>query len=61
MINEQKKNYMKKIYIAPEIGIIEYRIGNIMLSTSIIYDGEEDVEWDANTHRSDWDNIWAEM
>lgn len=62
MINKQKKNYMKKIYIAPEIGIMEYRIDNIMLSVSITYDSEdEEIEFDANAHRSDWDNIWANM
>ena len=53
---------MKKRYFAPEAEIIEYNIDNIMLTDSIVYGGEENEDWeDANEHRSDWENIWANM
>lgn len=54
---------MKKRYFAPKAEIIEYNIDNIMLTVSILYGGVENgEEWeDANEHRSDWENIWADM
>ena len=52
---------MKKIYIAPEIEILEFSslLLNPMLETSGKKSTEGDLDGDAvGESRGDWDNIW---
>lgn len=52
---------MKKIYIAPEIEILEFSslLLNPMLEASFNQSSEDDFNGDAvGESRGDWDNIW---
>lgn len=57
---------MKKVYIKPEVEIVECELESL-LAGSIQTDlpgmggfgGEEDGEADANRHRGEWGNLWA--
>lgn len=56
---------MKKIYVTPCTEIIDI-VTKTMLAVSVPgmndnNDGEGVSEFDANEHRCDWDNIWADM
>ena len=58
---------MKKIYISPEIEIVECVPGCIMISASLETDddkqyGEGEFDGEATgAARGDWDNIWQGM
>ena len=54
---------MKKKYQKPEIEVIEFEMDVYMLDSSIITDGGEagdDEDANANRHRGEWGNLWAE-
>ena len=59
---------MKKVYQKPEIEIIEIELQS-MIAESVTADGEGlgnggdsegGMEADANRHRGEWGNLWAE-
>lgn len=55
---------MKKIYISPEIEVLEISLGAIMVTKSPITDDGDrahDVDGTASEFRNDWDNIWENM
>ena len=54
---------MKKIYISPEIEVLEISLGAIMLTKSPTTDEGRgnDVNGTASEFRNDWDNIWEGM
>ena len=59
---------MKKIYISPEIEIVECVPGSIMITASSLETDDDkqygDDEFDgeaAGAVRGDWDNIWQGM
>ena len=58
---------MKKIYISPEIEIVECVPGSIMIAASLGVEngdqfGEDDFEGEAaGAVRGDWSNIWEKM
>ena len=53
---------MKKIYDAPVAELVGIDIDVVMQDFSIIKDDNEaDGDFDANTNRNDWNNIWGEM
>lgn len=61
----KKITAMKKIYVTPCTEIIDI-VTKTMLAVSVPgmndnNDGEGVSEFDANEHRCDWDNIWADM
>ena len=56
---------MKQIYIKPELEVVDVEMESHLASMS----GLEDTEWggeteggdaDANRHRGQWGNLWAE-
>lgn len=58
---------MKKLYVKPEIEIIELELESHMATISGNLDGVVDNgdseggrEADANRHRGEWGNLWAE-
>ncbi|MBR4041993.1 MAG: hypothetical protein IKJ09_06785 [Bacteroidaceae bacterium] len=58
---------MKKMYVKPEIEIIELELESHMATISGNLDGVVDNgdseggrEADANRHRGEWGNLWAE-
>ena len=59
---------MKKIYISPEIEIVECVPGSIMITASSLgvengeQSGEDDFDGEATgAARGDWNNIWGNM
>lgn len=57
---------MKKAYIKPEIEVLEFISEILMESGSVTTnlpgfgEGEGEGEVDANRHRGEWGNLWAE-
>ena len=58
---------MKKLYVKPEIEIIELELESHMATISgnldgVVDDGDSEGgrEADANRHRGEWGNLWAE-
>lgn len=58
---------MKKFYVKPEIEIIELELESHMATISgnldgVVDDGDSEGgrEADANRHRGEWGNLWAE-
>lgn len=58
---------MKKMYVKPEIEIIELELESHMATISgnldgVVDDGDSEGgrEADANRHRGEWGNLWAE-
>ena len=60
--------YMKKVYQAPAIEVIEFEFESLLMAESNTGnlpgsgsgDGEPPVDGDANRHRGEWGNLWAE-
>ena len=59
---------MKKIYVAPEMEVMELNIETLMLSMSAPGDGGPSwggesnggMDADANGRRGEWGNLWAQ-
>ena len=61
---------MKNVYVKPEIEVIEFEMEVYMLDVSAGEDlpgnggsggdSEGGIEIDANRHRGEWGNLWAE-
>lgn len=57
---------MKKVYQAPAIEVIEFEFESHVMTVSTDLpgtgtgDGEPPVDGDANRHRGEWGNLWAE-
>ena len=53
---------MKKTYSSPTTEFVTIDIDVVMVTVSITGEpGDKTEEFDASEHRSDWDNIWAEI
>lgn len=59
---------MKKVYVKPEIEVIEIEFESSMMADSVTstlpdtgFGGEGDADPnEANRHRGEWGNLWAE-
>ena len=53
---------MKKTYSSPTTEFVTIDIDVVMVTVSITgKPGDKADEFDASEHRSDWENIWANM
>lgn len=53
---------MKKTYSPPTTEFVTIDIDVVMVTVSITGKlGDKTDEFDAGEHRSDWENIWADM
>lgn len=59
---------MKKVYVKPEIEVVEFELESSMMVESVNsnlpgtgFGGEGDADPnEANRHRGEWGNLWAE-
>ena len=58
---------MKKVYVKPEVEVVEIELESHMATVSGNLEGTEDggessggLEADGNRHRGEWGNLWAE-
>lgn len=51
---------MKKLYVKPEIEVIDIEIESYMATFSTPEDAPEGDEADANDRRGEWGDLWSE-